>query len=572
MNAVTRAEAVSRLTAPDAPFELAVESVRGTPMRVYAHAPTSLRSIFETSAQHGTRDFLVYRDERYSFAEHARIVAGLAHQLAEVYGVVKGDRVAVAMRNFPEWSFAFWAAQVLGAVAVPLNAWWTGSELSDALDDCGATVAVLDDERFERLKDRSRELPLRAVVRVRGTGPQNWQGVRVDEWETLRGELDMGARLPDVDIGPEDDATILYTSGTTGRAKGAVGTHRNHVTNYLNVRLRNAATKMVVDADDHAVDEAPPSAALATYPFFHISGLNWLYLNAGLGNTLCLQYKWNLEEALQLIESYRIGSLALVPTLLREVLESPLLASHDLSSVRSISSGGGPVPPDLVALAECRLGRHVNVVNGYGLTETTSAVVVNVGGDFRSHPTSIGLPVAVADVRVANPDTDEEVAVGTVGELQVKGPNVVRGYWGNPEATEVAFREGWFRTGDLGKVDADGFLHVVDRLKDVVIRGGENVYCAEVEAAIMGVLGVHDAAVFGVPHATLGEEVAAVVQLAPGATTSSDDLRHEVAKVLAHFKVPAHIVLQTEPLPRSATGKVVKRDLREQFGARDPLT
>lgn len=558
---MTRDNAVAALTQPGAAFELTRTEVRGVPMTVFAKAPASMRAVFQSTEAFGDRDFLVYGDERYSFAHHRAVVAALARQLQDRYGIQKGDRIAIGMRNYPEWVLTFWTTQVLGAVAVPLNAWWTGPELRYALEDSGARVAVLDGERLARLADDLGELELSVIaVRADTSLPPG-----VEPWDQIVEEGDPDATLPVVDIGPDDDSTILYTSGTTGRPKGAVGTHRNHVTNFMNTALLGAVGALMATGTTEAAPDAPTPAALQTFPFFHIGGLSGLYVYTGFGGKLVLQYKWDLEEALQLIERERIVALAAVPTIVRQILESPLLDQYDLSSVAGIASGGAPVPPDLIGRIDSYFASKVSPANGYGLTETTSAVVMNSGQEYVGKANSVGRPVVVAEVRVVDPASGGDQPHGAIGELWFKGPNIVRGYWNRPEATAEAFTDGWFHTGDLGYVDEEGFVYVVDRIKDVVIRGGENVYCAEVEAVLFEHPAVADVAIVGLPHRSLGEEVAAVVQVAAGATPTTAELQQHVAARLARFKVPEHIFFRDEPLPRTATGKVLKRDLRQEL-------
>jgi long-chain acyl-CoA synthetase len=559
-----REEALAELTGPGGPFEVVEAEVLGIPMRVYAHAPTSMRALLETTAAHGDRDFLVYRDERYSFRDHLGIVAGMATWLRDHHGVAKGDRVAIGMRNYPEWLFTFWATQALGAVAVPLNAWWLGAELRYALEDSGTKVAVVDGERLVRLEGHLDGLDLALVV----SRHDRDLPAGVERWEDVLAGLDRSVPLPPVDIDPDDDATILYTSGTTGQPKGAIGTQRNHITNFTNTALAGALAAVLAGTPaDPAAPPSPP-AGLQTFPFFHIGGLSGLYVLTGFGGKLVLQYKWDLEEALELIRREQITALSAVPTIVRQILESPLLEQYDLSSVAGISSGGAPVPPDLIRRIDQDFASKVSPANGYGLTETTSAIVMNAGQDYVERPDSVGRPVVVADVRVVDPGSGADQPSGSIGEIWFRGPNVVRGYWNKPEATAEAFTDGWFHTGDLGYVDDEGFLYVVDRMKDVVIRGGENVYCAEVEAVLFEHPAVADVAIVGVPHRSLGEEVAAVVVVKPGATATAGELQEHVAARLARFKVPEHVVFRNEPLPRTATGKVLKRDLRDELATR----
>jgi long-chain acyl-CoA synthetase len=293
-----------------------------------------------------------------------------------------------------------------------------------------------------------------------------------------------------------------------------------------------------------------------------------MYMATTTGAKLVTLYKWDVDRAIDVLATERITSTAMVPMLLRELLDSPRLETLDAQALAAISSGGAPVPPDLIRRIERQFESRVAPGNGYGLTETTSAVVINFGQDYFEHPDSIGRPVIGAEVRIVG-DDGEEVPVGEIGELWVRGPNVVLGYWNKPEATAEAFTDGWFHSGDLARRDADGLLYVVDRLKDVVIRGGENVYCAEVEAVLYEHPAVLDVAIVGLPHEQYGEEVTAVVQLRPGADADVAELQRFVAERLARFKVPSRVFLRAEPLPRTATGKVLKRELRAALVAPD---
>jgi long-chain acyl-CoA synthetase len=548
------------LTAPGAPFELAALTVDGVPWRVFKNAPASLRDVFATTAVHGDKDFLVYRDERITYGDHFALVAGLARYLADECGVGKGDRVAIGMRNYPEWVISFWATVSLGALAVPLNAWWTGAELTYAIRDSGARVLIVDGERLERLGDHLADLPVDAVIacRLRGAPPN---GVVI--WDALRTDLvESGtATLPDVELVPEDPATIMYTSGTTGEPKGALATHRNHCTNIMNTLLFGAVGLAMAGP---TAGEAPPPASLQVFPFFHIGGLSGLYVSTAIGSKLVTMYKWDVEEAVEILAKERITSTAVVPMILRQLLETPQLEHVPPETLAAIAAGGAPVPPDLIRRIGAQFESRVSPANGYGLTETTSAVVVNSGEEYLARPDSIGRPVLGADVKIVD-DRGDEVPDGVVGELWVRGPNVVAGYWNKPEATAEAFTDGWFHSGDLARRDDDGFLYVVDRLKDVVIRGGENVYSAEVEAVLFEHPGVADVAIVGLPHAVYGEEVVAVVNVRDGHAPSAGDLQRFAAERLARFKVPSQVVFRAEPLPRTATGKVLKRELRDEL-------
>ncbi|MQA94875.1 MAG: AMP-binding protein [Streptosporangiales bacterium] len=561
-----RGRAIAALTAPGGPFEIAPAEVRGIPMRVFTGGPQTLREVVESSRGFGDRDCLVYEDQRWTFEEHYRIVAGLARRLAESYGLSKGNRVAIAARNYPEWSMAFWAIQAAGLVAVPLNAWWTGLELEYALRDSGARVLFADGERVETLRPHLPELGLTTVIEIRG---DREHVLGVEHWEDVLAALPADASLPEVAVTPEDDATILYTSGTTGRPKGAVGSHRNHCTNIMCTALAGVAGQFVAAGGPPPPPEpgAPQPGGLSTFPLFHIAGITGLCAGAALGTKLALMYKWDPVKAVELIRRERLSSVSGVPTVMRSLLEAAASEPEAAGSLVSMAMGGAPIPPEIIRRVDRQFASAVAPADGYGLTETTSAVVVNAGEDYVTHPDSVGTCVPVADVRVADPASLEDVPEGEIGELWFRGPHVVRGYWNNPKATAEAFIDGWFRTGDLGHV-TDGWVYVVDRIKDVVIRGGENVYCAEVEAALFEHPGVADAAVIGLPHRSLGEEVAAVVTPAEGATLTAEELRAHVGERLAAFKVPTHVLISAEPLPRTATGKVLKRDLRKETMAR----
>jgi long-chain acyl-CoA synthetase len=557
------------LTGPGGPFEIVEVDIRGVPTRVWKAAPGSLRDVWELSRVHAPRDFLVYDDERFTYADAHALVAQLATRLTERYGVGRGDRVAIAMRNYPEWALTFWATVAIGAVAVPLNAWWSGPELAYGLSDSGAKVLVADGERLERLAGDLDGLGLAGVVAVRADAVALPAGAV--EFHDLVGPPDGEATLPAADIDPDDDVTILYTSGTTGRPKGAVGTHRN-ITNFLmagfylgTVRAAAAAGVPAAGADGEA--PAPPRTLL-TFPLFHVGGLqSHLIPYTAYGGTLVLMYRWDADRAVDLIEREAITNFSGVPHTAFDLLERAAARGASLDSLQGLASGATLVPPELVRRVDAQFASRVAPGNGYGLTETTGAMIVNMGTDYVARSDSVGKALApVVGLRYVGPD-GTDVAPGEVGEIWISGPTIVRGYHNLPEATAAAFTDGWFHTGDLGYADDDGFVHVVDRLKDVVIRGGENIYAAEVEAALYEHPDVVDAAVVGVPHPSLGEEVAAVVRRRPGGDLDAEAVRAHVAERLAAFKVPAVVDVRDADLPRNATGKVLKRQLRDELGA-----
>jgi steroid-24-oyl-CoA synthetase len=555
----TIGELEATLTAPGQPFEVVDTTVRGVPTRVWAHAPASLRAVWDASGAYGERDFLVFEDERLTFATAHHQVAALAAHLRDDFGLGPGGRFAIAMRNYPEWALSFWAGVALGAVAVPLNAWWTGPELAYGLSDSGTRVLLADAERLERLEGHLGQLDLAGVVAIRTAPPAGTVA-----FTDLVAEAATAPPLPPVAIDPDDDVTILYTSGTTGRPKGAVGTHRN-VTNFLMNLTYAGAVRAAATAPDPA--PPPPSpATVLTFPLFHVGGLqSHLIPYTAFGGKLVLMYRWDADQAVDLIEREGVTAFSGVPATAFALLARARERGTSLPSLTGLASGATLVPPELVRQVDDQFAARVAPGNGYGLTETSGAMVANVGADYVRRPDSVGRLVSpVNEMRLVGPD-GADVAPEAVGEVWFKGPTVVRGYYNNATATAGSFTDGWFHTGDLGYVDADGFLHIVDRLKDVVIRGGENVYAAEVEAALFEHPDIVDAAIVGVPHSTLGEEVAAVVQLRRGSRLDADGVRAHVADRLAAFKVPTVVDLRTDELPRNAAGKVLKRQLREEL-------
>lgn len=563
MSAPTRNETIAALTAPGERFELEETSpVSGGVVRSYRNAPRSMREILLASESFGERDFIVFEETRWTFAEHAHKVRQLAVYLRDVVGLEKGDRFGIAMRNLPEFSAAFWAAQVIGVIAVPLNAWWTGPEMAFAIRDAGVVALVADGERWDRLLPVLADVELRCalVVAPPGALPSDRLQSIEEVWETP----DPG--WPDVQVNPEDLSSIVYTSGTSGTPKGAIHLHSNHctsvMTNLLESEIRRRETEAsTASTPTSSTAGAPQAAALLTFPMFHIAGLVNLYLAVVNGSKLVLLRRWDTEVAVGLILGEGITSTVVVPTVLRRLLEDERLQNSEL---KALGAGGAPVPAELITRIDTQFNHRVMTTNGYGLTETTAGVIVLSGAEYVAHPDSVGRPTAVADVRLVGPD-QVDVPGGEIGEIWVKGPNVSPGYWNNPTTTEESFVDGWFRTGDLAKQDAEGRYYIVDRLKDVVIRGGENVYTSEVEKALLEHPDVSEAAVFGIANEMLGEEVMAAVNLREDHETTEDELRDYLSGRLAYFKVPTRIFIWTEELPRTASGKLLKRDIREQI-------
>ena len=489
-----------------------------------------------------------------------------AHLVAR--GIGRGDRVAIAMRNYPEWVLSYWATVVTGAAVVGMNAWWTGSELEYALGDSQPRILICDDQRLETLKPvlgnvRDKQALDLILVRTDDRLPEN-----AIHWNEAIATPAAG--LPDVSIDPEDDVCIFYTSGTTGFPKGAAMTHRGVVSNLLNlafwatVSAQARPNKKAADLPSLPPGEKRQPTTLLAVPFFHVTGCNCcIHPVTASGGRILLMYKWNAGEALEIIERERVDTFTGVPMMSRELVEHPDFERRDTTSLGGLGGGGAAVQPDLVDKIEKKL-RRGRPGTGYGLTETCGVISMNSGDFFTERPKTVGPALPVVEAKIVG-ESGEELPRGEVGELLVRGPNNVRGYLNKPEATAEAFPEGWFRTGDLATMDAEGFLSIVDRAKDMVLRGGENIYCAEVEAALFDHDAVKECAVFAVPDDRFGEVPGAAVVLKPGKNVSEDELRAHAGARIAAFKVPARFWFLEEDLPRNANGKFLKRALKEQL-------
>ena len=563
------AQADALLTAPGTKFEMDTVDIRGVPTRVWKQTPPTLALLIMASQLHGDRVFTVYEGERVTYAANFKAVAHLAAKLQDM-GVKKGDRVALAARNLPEWPTIFFAITSIGAICVPLNAWWTGGELEYGLADSGSKVLFVDGERHERLKDCYERLPdLERVIVTRARGPLEGIASSLDEligptsaWSDLP-----QATLPQVELAPDDDATIFYTSGTTGHPKGALGTHRNICTNILSSGYSTARSAL---RRGEMPAQPEPRTVLTVIPLFHVTACSAALMGCvAVGNTLIFMRKWDPVLAMELIEREKVHLTGGVPTIAWQLLEHPDRHKYDLSSLESIAYGGAPSAPELVKRIYTEFGALPG--NGWGMTETMATVTGHGAEDYLNRPTSCGPAVPVADLRImtADEESPRELPVGEVGELWAKGPMVVKGYWNKPEATAATFIDGWVRTGDLARLDEEGFCYIVDRAKDIIIRDGENIYSSEVEDVLYAHPAVTDAALIGVPHRTLGEEPVAVVHLAPGTQATEAELQQWVRDRLAAFKVPVAVRFVKDTLPRNANGKILKKELKAMFAGQE---
>jgi long-chain acyl-CoA synthetase len=568
--AMSLAAAHARLTAPGSPLEMDEVVIRGVKTRVWRNAPPTLRELLMLArAAYGPREFLVYENDRATYESFYRAAVAIAYELQK-RGVKKGDRVAIIMRNLPEWPAIFYGAGILGAIVTPLNAWWTGPELEYGLVDSGTKIAFVDAERLERIAEHLVNCPDLKRIYV-SRYPDELPSPMVTRLEDVLGNVNDWSKLPDrplpdVAVDTDDDATILYTSGTTGRPKGALGTHRNMLSNIMasasasarNFLRRGEAPPVPSPSD-------PQRCSLLSVPFFHATGC-FAVLNPTIagGAKIVLMRKWDPELAMQLIEREKVNGAGGVPTIAWQLIEHPNRAKYDLSSLESVAYGGAPSAPELVKKIVETFPKSLPG-NGWGMTETSATCTTHSAEDYENRPDSCGPAVAVCDLKIMSVDGTRELPVGEVGELWAKGPNIVKGYWNKPEATVQTFVDGWVRTGDLARLDEEGFCFIIDRAKDMLIRGGENIYCIEVENVLYEHPAVMDAALVAVPHHSLGEEPGAVVHLKPGMHTTEDELRAFVAGKLAAFKVPVKVVFWPETLPRNANGKIMKSELKKIF-------
>ncbi len=558
----------NEITGPGSPFAVTTEVVRGVALKSFAAAPPNMRSMWEMSAGHGDKDYLVYEDERFTYNEMHAMVRKLAQHLV-AHGVGSGTRVALAMRNYPEWVAGYWATISIGAAAVGMNAWWTAPEMEYALNDSAPLVLIADDERLERFQQLTNVPPMH-VIAVRTDRALPNDGVR---WADVMSATDPGV-LPDASIDPDDDATIFYTSGTTGFPKGAQLTHRGSVANIFNIAAMGAITTAaeqkavalgeVTAAPAPAVAYSP--AFMAPTPLFHVTACNCLLHPATLvGGKVVMTYKWDPGRALELIERERITNFSGVPSMSRELLMHPDWATRDTSSLVGMGGGGSAVQPDLVHKIAGAL-KTGQPSTGYGMTETCGIITSNSARLYIAKPDSCGPLVPTLEGKLVDEDgNDLPPGPNTVGILCVRGSVVIKGYLNRPEANAETIKDGWLNTGDIARIDDEGFVYIVDRAKDMVIRGGENVYCSEVETVIYNHDAIAEAAVFGIPEERLGEEVAAVLVLRPGATLTEEELRAFLSASLAKHKIPTKVWFRSEPIPRNATGKFLKRELRKEL-------
>ncbi|WP_018147747.1 class I adenylate-forming enzyme family protein [Henriciella marina] len=553
------AQAKKQLTGPGGDFEIVVGDVLGNKIRTWKNAPPSVREVWLATREFADRDYLIYHDEKLTYEETHELTGAVANWLF-AQGVKTGDRVAIAMRNYPEWMIIYWACCSVGITVVGMNAWWTAEEMAYALKDSEPAVLFLDSERLARVRQNPEMAKGAKLVGVRFE--EDAEGVT--PWSDV---IAGGGAMPEVAIDPDSDACIFYTSGTTGFPKGAQLTHRGCVSNLMNMLYARASSALAVHA---ATGEAPPDpppvpVTLINTPLFHVTANNCAaYAVTAAGGAMVLMYKWDAGEALRLIEKHKIMTVSGVPVMAREIINHPDFEKTDTSSLLALGGGGAQVPPDLVLAIEKKVST-ARPNTGYGMTETCG-IITSVAADFYvDRPDSVGPAMPVYEAKCVDPDGNE-VPTGERGELWVRGASVIKGYINRPDATAESITDGgWLHTGDIARMDEDDFIYIVDRKKDMVLRGGENIYCAEVEAALYRHDDVAECSVFGLPDERLGEEVAAAIVAKPGRTLTEDDIRAHCSEIMAKHKVPRYIWILDEPLPRNASGKFLKRELRDRL-------
>jgi long-chain acyl-CoA synthetase len=548
-------EIEARLTAPGAPFEVVEERVLGERMRVFKQRAPSLRALLEASATHGEKEYLVCGDLRLSYAEHLRVVASAARALRERFHVGPGDRVAILAANHPEWIVGFWATLSLGAIAVGLNAWWVRDEILHGLRDSEPKVLIGDRKRLARIAGVALDIP---VVEIESDFAALWNHAPE-------------APLPDVAIDEDDAATILYTSGTTGPPKGAVISHRSIIALVRLQVFHGVRMALHAAASGRRVAAAPPACNLVNTPLFHVSGLfAGVVTSLATGiRTVWTPGRFDPVGVMEVIERERVTAWGPMGTMVHRLVHHPDVGRHDLSSVHTIGSGGAPLSRELQErIREVFPNARPSFGVGYGLTESTALATLNFGEELEARPDSVGRPLPTIELEIRDLD-GKRVPEGELGEVYLRGPLVMKEYWRRPEATAETVGPGrWLRTGDVGRIQ-DAFLTIDSRRRDLILRGGENVHPAEIELCLEAHPEVAEAAVVGVDHPELGQEVKAFVVPVAGAVADPEALARWVGERLAYFKVPAHWELRSEPLPRNATGKVLKAVLTD--GAVNPF-
>ncbi len=555
MNDFTKAhfEAAQALTSPGAPFELSDHAVGGVNLKVYKQAAPNLRDLLDDGRQFGDSVFCQYPDQSWTFSQFFNAVDCLSEVLHHDYQIGSGDRVAIAMRNRPEWLVAFSAIIATGATAVPLNSWGKSEELNQGLTDSKARLVFCDPQRLHHI--RGAENTTHAIVvdaDVASATESPWNAA-----------LSSDPRTFSVEIAPDDPAILLFTSGTSGRPKGALFTHLNCCQSISNIEFIGAVTYMTnTDAMNQQLASGVPAKTLLAVPLFHISGLfSQFVVNLRHGRGIYIMYKWDAREALRLIREEGITVMMGAPAMMLDVLTLEDFSEADGSKISNISAGGAATPEVLHALYRDRLTNTLAGA-GWGMTETAGSGAAFTGRYMHERPGSSGFPSPIVEFKFCDED-ENELPPGEAGEIWIRSSTAVLRY--ESGHSDDDFREGWLKTGDVGYLSEEGLLYICGRAKDMIIRGGENIYPAEVEACLLALDGVQEAAVVGVPSEHWGEEVATVIRATPDSTLDDEAVKSHCKTHLAGFKVPAHITFTEELLPRNALNKLLKKPISERY-------
>ena len=533
-------EIEAALCGPGGFFETHEEVVMGEKMLVFKNRATSLRAVLEASAGFGDREYIIYDDRRITFAWHLKAVSSIAKALQEKYGIKKGDRVAILGSNKPEWIMTFWATVSLGAIAVGLNGWWVADEIMYGLEDSESKLLVGDEKRLARLGGVDVPVP---VVTME------------TDFKSLV-EYDTDAELSTYPINEDDPACILYTSGTTGRPKGAVQSHRNIIA-LIGIQLFHGFRLLQIR--DIAPVEKP--AGLFTSPLFHVSGLHAgavISMATGM-KTVWMDGRFDPKQAMELIKKEEIMAWSPMGTLAHRFVNHPDVGKYDLSGITSLGNGGAPMPKELQDdMRRVFPNAGDSMALGYGLTECTALATINFGDEYRQKPLSAGRPLPTIQIEIRDHDGNP-VGKGIDGEIYTRSPLIMLEYWKQPEETAETIKDGrWLATGDIGKIDEDGHLIINSRARDLILRGAENIYPIEIELRLGAHPKVAEAAVVGVDHKELGQEVKAIIVPVTGAKLDVEELRAWSAETLASFKIPAHWEIRNSSLPKNAVGKIMK--------------
>jgi long-chain acyl-CoA synthetase len=555
---------IEKSTIKGGAFEVVKKYRSGIEYNAFANLPENLHAMYKIAAElYGDADFIIYKDERLSFLEIYQQASEFAQALNNDYEITSGDKVVIVMRNYPEWIIAFIAITSIGAIAVPVNAWLQKDELNYVIDNCDAKLVITDDKRYSILQDSFLQNTIPFIVARPTVEQLSEEKVSANYFTNLVKTYE-NKPMPAVAVDATAVATIFYTSGSTDTPKGAVSTHESILTAINTWLMLGTAAGVANGLVDTPPEFAP--AALMTVPLFHVTGCHVLFLLSMIAGrkTVMMQY-WDATEALKFIEKEQITYFNGVPTMSMEIMNHPDKEKYDLSSLLDISSGGAARPDEHVRkLYESFSEAYPSC--GYGLTETNALGSVNGSTDYIHKPNSAGLPTPpIVEVNIINANGDK-LATGEQGEIAIKSISNIIEYWKNPEATEASFINGFFRTGDIGFIDEDGFIYIVDRLKDIIIRGGENISCLEVEAALYKHHDVKEVSVFSLPDERFGEVVGALIY-AGNKSLTQEKVQSFVVQHLAKFKVPCKMWFVSHSLPRLGSGKIDKRTIKSQYAS-----